>query len=518
MKRAVRILVWALVLALSAACTAYAQSGSAAMPDSLVVIEAEAFLNCKDFDSVAIPEGMDRILSRAFAGCTLRRVQLASSLSYIANDAFDDAGAPVIIAEEGSYALAWAQEHGFATISAKSNGVYLYRLQDGGCTIVGCVSDDPSSGAIPASIEDCPVTEIGDGAFEDCAFLTDVAIPESVVRLGEGAFRGCASLKSLALPASIETCGAGCFEGCAALDTVLENVVIDGEAQTQTTAALQAFLAEDAEPAAISGGNPKIAAAAEDGLITVAGRGRTTITVTRANGQTISWTVRVVGENGRLPLEGRIIGIDPGHQLKGDLSYEPVAPGSSSTKYKVSYGCTGASTGISEYVTVLEIGLLLRTTLQEQGATVYMTRETHDVNISNVERALLMNSYGCDVWLRLHCNSYSSASVNGIEVHVSKSYAQPEVSYAIGEAVLNRMVAATGARNRGMWVGDNYSGNNWSEGPCLLIEMGYASNYTEDRNLNSPEYQLILSESMTAGLIEYFEGQSVPTESGSKEE
>ncbi|MDE6736621.1 MAG: leucine-rich repeat domain-containing protein, partial [Treponemataceae bacterium] len=53
------------------------------------------------------------------------------------------------------------------------------------------------------------MTAIGDGAFRDCAKLTDVTIPASVTTIGSGAFVGCDDLTSADIPASVETIGTG---------------------------------------------------------------------------------------------------------------------------------------------------------------------------------------------------------------------------------------------------------------------------------------------------------------------
>ena len=206
---------------------------------------------------------------------------------------------------------------------------------------------------------------------------------------------------------------------------------------------------------------------------------------------------------GELRLSGVIIGLDPGHQAHGNSEKEAVAPGSKEKKAKVSSGTSGVKTRVDEYVVVLDIGLQLRDALEALGATVYMTRETHDVNISNQERAKMMNEKGCDLVLRLHCDGADSAKPNGIALYVSKSNDIAAESRRAAELLLPRMLEATGANDRGIHQNDTYTGLNWSEVPCILVEMGYMSNPEEDVKLNDPAYQARLVEGMVNGICDF---------------
>ena len=112
-------------------------------------------------------------------------------------------------------------------------------------------------------------------------------------------------------------------------------------------------------------------------------------------------------------LAGYTIGIDPGHQETPDAELEQMAPGVKRTKERQSPGSTGVKTGVPEYKINLLIAFKLRDLLEAEGATVVLTRETSDFSLSNMERALLMNESGVDIWLRLHCDSVSSANKSG---------------------------------------------------------------------------------------------------------
>ena len=205
----------------------------------------------------------------------------------------------------------------------------------------------------------------------------------------------------------------------------------------------------------------------------------------------------------RLPLSGIKIGIDPGHQAKANNETEPIAPGSSEKKAKVSSGTAGGNTRVAEHVVNLDIAFILRDALIEQGAEVFMTRVTHDVNISNIERAKMMNEKKVDLVLRLHCNGANDSAKRGIGLYIRDTGTGADECLKAAQTLLPAMIAATGARADGIFKRDTYTGLNWSEVPSILVEMGYMSNPEEDRLLNDPDYQQKLVTGMVNGVIEY---------------
>jgi hypothetical protein len=66
---------------------------------------------------------------------------------------------------------------------------------------------------------------IANGAFEDCASLKSIVLPEGLGSIGDGAFKGCTSLTSITLPSSLDYIGRyygeyGVFEGCTSLKSI----------------------------------------------------------------------------------------------------------------------------------------------------------------------------------------------------------------------------------------------------------------------------------------------------------
>ncbi len=76
-------------------------------------------------------------------------------------------------------------------------------LYDGTYGLKSAPKDIAGEVAIPATYEGKAVTEILPSAFERCALITSVTVPDSVSRIGEGAFRGCVSLEKITLSDSV---------------------------------------------------------------------------------------------------------------------------------------------------------------------------------------------------------------------------------------------------------------------------------------------------------------------------
>ena len=110
-------------------------------------------------------------------------------------------------------ALAAAEEETF------TEGDWLVQVLEGPTAGIVAYLGEGGEVTVPESLQELPVTAIGEGAFEGTA-VTSLVIPEGVLGALDRAFANCASLTAVSLPESFAILGASAFEGCVSLERI----------------------------------------------------------------------------------------------------------------------------------------------------------------------------------------------------------------------------------------------------------------------------------------------------------
>ena len=207
---------------------------------------------------------------------------------------------------------------------------------------------------------------------------------------------------------------------------------------------------------------------------------------------------------------GYVVVIDAGHQKEGDSSKEPIGPGASEKKAKVTTGAYGDTSHLNEYELNLMVAKKLQKELEKRGYEVIMCRTRNDVNISNSERAGIANDANADAFIRIHADDMDDSSLQGI-MTICQTKDNPyngdlyDKSYLLSECVLEEAVAATGAKKRYVWETDSMSGINWAKVPVTILEMGFMSNPEEDALMATSAYQKKMAKGVANGIDRFIE-------------
>ena len=252
---------------------------------------------------------------------------------------------------------------------------------------------------------------------------------------------------------------------------------------------------------AFSSSRPDVVFVDEQGAVSALCEGEATLTVCVAADPSLSRTCTVVVRTQTVQrLTGVTIGLNAGHQIRTNATPIPVAPGSKQTVSSIKTGSAGVVSRVPEYEVNLQVALRLQKLLEAEGARVVMVRTTNDVNLSNIERANLMNDAQCDLALQIHCNGSQNRSLKGFSIYARQTGVCSQRSQELAQQMHPILLEITGAKNAGCYTSERYASLNWSTVPSVLLEMGYLSNPDEDRMLTDPDYQTILAQAICESL------------------
>lgn len=131
---------------------------------------------------------------------------------------------------------------------------------------------------------------------------------------------------------------------------------------------------------------------------------------------------------------------------------------------------------------------------------VSMTR-TQDVTVSLEQRMTLAERIDAALYLSVHANSYFDDRVEGIESLVSEKALPGSPSWQFAEVLQAAVVAATGARDRGVRAQDLYL--HRARMPAVLLEIGFLTHPRERARLLDPTYQHQIARGIYNGILSY---------------
>lgn len=286
-----------------------------------------------------------------------------------------------------------------------------------------------------------------------------------------------------------------------------ETVESENETVADTEAVTESQMDETAETGEVSG------AETESETETESESEAESETETQTQSETEAVSEEEQTEKAESQTEKIMVAIDASHQGAGaDLTEEePAGPGSETMIKGFSEGTSGTATGLEENELNLEVATKLRDILEDRGYEVLMTREDADTQLSEVERAELVNASDAQILISLHANGGDDSSERGACAQ-APSYENPYItdsdlvkkSNALGDIVLQAYCDKTGLADKGLYNVDSRAQINWSKIPVIVLEMGFMSNTEDDTYMAEDTNQQKMAEGIADGIDLYF--------------
>ena len=209
---------------------------SITIPDSVTVIDEDAFYQCSQLKHITLPDSIVSIGESAFWGCCgLETITIPKGVSVLEDYTFYECSGlkritiPGNVKKIGSSAFGKCSELSCVTISGSTGEVSSFAFYK--CSNVKKVIVSADSKTVPywvnqfrESVEEViladGITHIEEEAFYDCTSLKSIALPENLVSIGRLAFCGCTNLTELVIPDTVTTIEECAFLGCSNIQSV----------------------------------------------------------------------------------------------------------------------------------------------------------------------------------------------------------------------------------------------------------------------------------------------------------
>ena len=171
----------------------------------------------------------------------------------------------------------------------------------------------------------------------------------------------------------------------------------------------------------------------------------------------------------------------------------------------------GAQTdNISEKVYNLAFSEMLAPVLRGMGCSVALTRDS-DRDVDFASRNLRARTFGAQLVLSIHVNASSDPLQRGMELfhwpgNANMAYLAQAIDYASPNEFRSGRVFQTSKAES--WKRNARAVVGAFSADCLLIELGYATNQFDSRNLLNPWMMELLIGAFRVGLARYLHSRS----------
>ena len=189
------------------------------------------------------------------------------------------------------------------------------------------------------------------------------------------------------------------------------------------------------------------------------------------------------------PLEGKVIVVDPGH---GGTDLGALGPAD-----------------LHEKDVVLEMSLLLKGMLEDEGAQVIMTR-TQDKDVNLYERPLDLGEVNADFFISVHTNAHAQGAP-AVDLHGLMTLYDYAHNERVARIMMDRLASDTKLPEFRVWM-RKLAVLRHPEVPSVLVEAGYLKHPQDNWHVLHPAGQEELARAMKEGIKDYFLSFKVPSD------
>jgi len=220
------------------------------------------------------------------------------------------------------------------------------------------------------------------------------------------------------------------------------------------------------------------------------------------------------------PLRGKVIAIDPGHQLGNSTHPRQANRLVNAGGFLKACNTTGTATnsGFPEATFAWRVALVLKRQLHARGAKVYLTRRTNsyaDWGPCIDDRGRRGNRVHADAAISIHGDGASSGVRGFFVIRPSDRRRWTSDIYRPSKRLARSVkgsLAASGARVSDSYGGDGYDVRgdlgtlNWSNVPIVMVELANMRNRTDARHIRSRHYRrAVYATGLRRGLVRFIQ-------------
>jgi N-acetylmuramoyl-L-alanine amidase len=160
-----------------------------------------------------------------------------------------------------------------------------------------------------------------------------------------------------------------------------------------------------------------------------------------------------------------------------------------------------SSEGVLEKTVTLAVASKMASLAGEFPSIRIVLTRTADTEMSDEQRIAVASDAAAQLFLAVHVNAFGQPTALGIETLVDSTHKAGDASWSFADAVQKAVVAATGAKNRGVKA----QGSSFSRLtiPAASALVGFVTTPEERAKLTDPTYHESVARGLLRGIADY---------------